>query len=568
MISKKLLRAYQLCLVHFISFCCSIFILVIYSFYSISLGNPVKVRVKKDVRIGLDSYYFYLINNKPIVNGNKVQIANKLNNSNEDLKYFNNNSLNHYKKDSSRKVVFDKVFFDIEAFCTMTNKFYEIGIRNIEFNSCIIMTNNSYNGDCFRFIGYTFDEVSIRDCAFINPTGFNLSTNFLTISNCNFYKEVSYTGNINNLVLSFNKYYDGCNFNYIGTTKVLELVRNHYLKFLTLTNVNVDILYMFYNKIDSIYVKDLKISSEIKFDFFSPDDIKNIQDYFTGSNMQRIKGIKSFLQNIYISSGSTLEYVYSGSIYNAMTYISDSLGLNILTLENIWLVPIRRNISDNGYTGGQLGIGDFEVYNENLTNSYNICIQSINNNNSLILKTKSKIVKRLEYMQVQSEIKKLRSISFDNISEVGFSYFQSKLYLLWLLFLKLVLNNGYNGEVNFTFVCFGLILIFSLIYASNNRFELNMFAVNDEFNVKEIYSDKTRLIYEKEFGDIFLQYLRCLWFSLVVFISPTFNKKYFKSSNNLQIFIITEWFLGLFMIIIFLIYVASDYPFVEKIVGF
>ncbi|MCU0427688.1 MAG: hypothetical protein MUF71_18910, partial [Candidatus Kapabacteria bacterium] len=60
---------------------------------------------------------------------------------------------------------------------------------------------------------------------------------------------------------------------------------------------------------------------------------------------------------------------------------------------------------------------------------------------------------------------------------------------------------------------------------------------------------------------------RIVWFSAVVCLSPKFNKEYFHFSTVLLWFVVAEWVVGVMMLIMYLVFIASKYGFVKVLLG-
>ncbi len=148
----------------------------------------------------------------------------------------------------------------------------------------------------------------------------------------------------------------------------------------------------------------------------------------------------------------------------------------------------------------------------------------------------------------------------DQFKKGQFKYkFQHGGALLWLYTLKLTLNCGYKGESNFFITVLTIIAIFSLLYFY--LFNDDMMNYFNESNTQpSYYKGKIQKFTIKNFA-------KCLWLSTGIFLNPKFPKKHFNFSNYLFLIVSFEWVLGLFLIILYLLYIAVNYPFVKAILG-
>jgi hypothetical protein len=171
---------------------------------------------------------------------------------------------------------------------------------------------------------------------------------------------------------------------------------------------------------------------------------------------------------------------------------------------------------------------------------------------------------------IKAEYKELLYSRFNNRKEkYAFYYYlmniqKSPLNIVYtiknLILLPTVNINGYYGEYNF-FICSFLIIIYFafFIYFRKYRTLIYSYIVNDEFSTLKGKEKK---------GSGFSDFFKSLWFSCVVFINPKFPAKYFKFSNESFLkAIVIEWIIGLIIVIIFLVFVASKFPIVAKLLA-
>jgi hypothetical protein len=131
--------------------------------------------------------------------------------------------------------------------------------------------------------------------------------------------------------------------------------------------------------------------------------------------------------------------------------------------------------------------------------------------------------------------------------------------------LAIIVNNGRNGGGNFLICSSILILFFSVFYFGAFRTEISNYILNKS---EPTPANQLSLfpVVEKRYK-YFLEFSRALWFSVVVFVSPRFDPKFFNLDKRLQILVMIEWVIGILMVIIFVVYIASKYPFLKMIFG-
>jgi hypothetical protein len=81
----------------------------------------------------------------------------------------------------------------------------------------------------------------------------------------------------------------------------------------------------------------------------------------------------------------------------------------------------------------------------------------------------------------------------------------------------------------------------------------------------EIANYSTLKVY-KSFNGI-RDYMRCLWFSCLVFVDPRLPITFFNLRVGLFGLVLAEWLCGLTAILLFLIFLASNYPFIHTLIG-
>ncbi|WP_212001837.1 pentapeptide repeat-containing protein [Chitinophaga sp. HK235] len=142
------------------------------------------------------------------------------------------------------------------------------------------------------------------------------------------------------------------------------------------------------------------------------------------------------------------------------------------------------------------------------------------------------------------------------------------LELYWISFLELAVRNGYKGGGNFLMSCFFIITLFTLLYYFLFRKTFIAY-IDTENEEKKESANKSKKRKKSPYDpkDYIKNFLKCFWKSFYIFFDYKFSKTYFSFPNPLLIVVIMEWLMGVFMIVIFLIYVAANYPFIRNLLG-
>jgi len=130
-----------------------------------------------------------------------------------------------------------------------------------------------------------------------------------------------------------------------------------------------------------------------------------------------------------------------------------------------------------------------------------------------------------------------------------------------IYFFDLIARNGYRGTLNFVITVISLVLLFTIIYYRRFQDEIDRYIYNVRPYGKNSEDKLPRI------GGKVLQFLRNVWFSLFIFITFKFSRNYFTFPRGLQAAIITEWMVGLIMLIIYFFYFASKYAFIKALLG-
>lgn len=234
-----------------------------------------------------------------------------------------------------------------------------------------------------------------------------------------------------------------------------------------------------------------------------------------------------------------LKMIESSDLYLPIGLKPSQLELNNYSIEN---TMIHLALDSTDLRNEYVNVG---IYFEKL-------IQYYAENKSLDKDVKERIIERLKYQKALYKAKQISAEPF-SISKI-FRVTKMK-------FLKLTVNYGYKGEWQFTKTLLLFIFCWSLAY---------LFLFSDEV-IQYIYvrDEKNEMIETDKENPSFLKlFFMCCWFSFIVFANPKFPSKYFLFSKRMFKWLLIEWFLGLFLLILFLVYIASKYSFIQKLFGF
>jgi len=136
--------------------------------------------------------------------------------------------------------------------------------------------------------------------------------------------------------------------------------------------------------------------------------------------------------------------------------------------------------------------------------------------------------------------------------------------LAW--FLEATVSTGYKGEWRFGLWVLSIIILFSIIYYFKHH-ESIIDYLNSMYNKgeAEMANYSTLKVYKSFNG--FRDNMRCLWFSCLVFVDPRLPITFFNLKVGLFGLVLAEWLCGLTAILLFLIFLASNYPFIHSLIG-
>jgi hypothetical protein len=185
-------------------------------------------------------------------------------------------------------------------------------------------------------------------------------------------------------------------------------------------------------------------------------------------------------------------------------------------------------------------------------------------NDDLFGSGKQKIFSWIDYQQKQYE-------------KLFYKTHGNRLNYYWLCFIQTIVNYGYKGEGVFIFYCLLIIFFFAFIYRIYFVNEIEAYVndaevinKNNQDNYKTIKSRTHRVINLLLFilKIINIDLIKSFFASFAIFFTPKFPFKVFKFSNGFSWFVIIEWIIGIWFILLFLYFIAGNYPIVTKLIGF
>ncbi|SEL62851.1 hypothetical protein SAMN04488505_102713 [Chitinophaga rupis] len=164
------------------------------------------------------------------------------------------------------------------------------------------------------------------------------------------------------------------------------------------------------------------------------------------------------------------------------------------------------------------------------------------------------IINHNNHLKLENQVKYLKS-------QPGISF-----QILKYNFLEYLVGNGYHGEASFFPSALLFILLFTILY--NIWFVRDVQAYILKINEKSGHNEPAVISKEKKTAlDAAVTFAQCFWMSVIVFLNPRFPAAYFRFRNSFMIVVVIEWLIGLVMIILFLIFIASKYAFVKTLLG-
>ena len=133
-------------------------------------------------------------------------------------------------------------------------------------------------------------------------------------------------------------------------------------------------------------------------------------------------------------------------------------------------------------------------------------------------------------------------------------------------FLEMTVSSGYKGEWKFAIWVLVIIFTFTFFYYFRHR-DAVIDYLNSKFNkdLDKIENYSTLKIYGphnpwRDFG-------RCLWFSTMVFVDPRLPISFFNLKSGFFGMVLLQWIFGLIAIMLFLVFLASNYAFIRTMIG-
>lgn len=133
-------------------------------------------------------------------------------------------------------------------------------------------------------------------------------------------------------------------------------------------------------------------------------------------------------------------------------------------------------------------------------------------------------------------------------------------------FLEATVSTGYKGEVKFGLWVLSLMVFFSIVYYIRHKDAIIDY-LNSMYNkdAAALANYSTLQVFKSH--NWFRDYMRCFWFSCMVFVDPRLPITFFNLRVGLFGIVLTEWLCGVTAILLFLIFLASNYPFIHSLIG-
>jgi hypothetical protein len=133
-------------------------------------------------------------------------------------------------------------------------------------------------------------------------------------------------------------------------------------------------------------------------------------------------------------------------------------------------------------------------------------------------------------------------------------------------FLEATVSSGYKGEWKFAIWVLTIIITFTFFYYFRHK-EAVIDYLNSKFNkeLDKIENYSTLKIYGAH--NVYRDFARCLWFSAMVFVDPRLPISFFNLRSGFFAMVLIEWLFGLTAILLFLVFLASNYSFIRTLIG-
>lgn len=133
--------------------------------------------------------------------------------------------------------------------------------------------------------------------------------------------------------------------------------------------------------------------------------------------------------------------------------------------------------------------------------------------------------------------------------------------------LEMIVNHGYHGEANVAITAFSVMIFFSLLYLIFFPAQVEQYLKTKDATTESPVVTAGKRTFFLRLQDIAYSFAKCFWVSFNIFMTPKFTNSFFKIDKRLFWLFVLEWIIGLFVIVLFLIYIASKYSFVKALVG-
>ncbi len=184
----------------------------------------------------------------------------------------------------------------------------------------------------------------------------------------------------------------------------------------------------------------------------------------------------------------------------------------------------------------------------------NSLIQYVNSNSNASEGLREESLARLNYQAVQ--LKRSNTESWFERAKLDF--------------LQLVVRNGYGGGGQFVISCLLVTLFFSVVYQLKYPADIAALIETDKQETKNLPAPAGGTVrkFHTSLLKSILNFVQSMWFSVYVFLSPKFPSEIFPRTPSFQLVASLEWGMGICMMIIYFVYIASNYGFIRSLLGF
>lgn len=163
---------------------------------------------------------------------------------------------------------------------------------------------------------------------------------------------------------------------------------------------------------------------------------------------------------------------------------------------------------------------------------------------------RDELTRRWEHEETITEIRYFRENMFTPFSNF-FKY-------SWYSFLEAVVGNGYQGENRFFITVMSFVLFFAVVYFLGFNREIT-------YLLSKIENEDPPQYVTRKYN--LVTFVKCLWVSFYVFITPKFAASFFHQQRSFFFWLLAEWIIGVSLIVLFLVFIASNYSFVKALIG-